>query len=91
MRQVVTAADYSRLKRMTMKQVNDWVVSLYASAFQDGHDDIMADAVVLDSDVVLAILLSVKGIGRKRAEEALQKIYEGGRAYGASGTNGGGL
>ena len=74
MRQVVTAADYSRLKRMTMKQVNGWVVSLYASAFQDGHDDIMADAVVLDSDVVLEILLSVKGIGRKPAIFGIPRV-----------------
>lgn len=79
MRKPVDFATYKQIQKKSFNDFNRWVISIYNSGLQDGinitNDDVIAE---LDEDRLLQILLSVKGIGRNRAEEAVQKILEEG-------------
>ena len=67
--------DYKQIQKMTFNQFNRWVEVLYKSGFEDGlnagQDNVIAE---ISDDELMEILLSVKGIGRKRAEQVIEKI-----------------
>lgn len=62
---------------MSLNEINRWALSLYQSGMQDGIDltneDIVAE---ISEDTLREILLSVKGIGPKRADEVIEKILK---------------
>ena len=72
------ASQHARLKSMKQGQFVQWAVSFWQSAYEEGltaagiPED--AETFVMDEEELLDILLSVKGIGKKRADEILQKI-----------------
>ena len=81
------AAQHVRLKSMKQGQFVQWAVSFWQEAYNEGFSEAEKkytqdginvsediDAQVLDLDGLREILLSVKGIGQKRAEQVLQKI-----------------
>lgn len=58
---------------MSLNELNRWALSLYASGMQDGIEESEKDLVAEISDEkLLEILLSVKGIGPKRADEVMK-------------------
>lgn len=84
------AAQHVRLKSMKQGQFVRWACSFWQSAYDEGFEEAEKkytqdginvseniDAQVLDMDGLREILLSVKGIGEKRAEQVLQKIGGG--------------
>lgn len=73
----ITFQNFKQLKKMTLNEINRWALSLYQSGMQDGIDltneDIVAE---ISEDTLREILLSVKGIGPKRADEVIEKILK---------------
>ena len=76
------AAQHVRLKSMKQGQFVQWAVSFWQEAYNEGFEEAEKkytvsediDAQVLDMDGLREILLSVKGIGEKRADQVLKKI-----------------
>lgn len=80
------AVDFSTLKRvqkMTLNQFNSYMSEVVRAAWQNGVDDVIGDhnkeeIVIYDSDELYKLLLSVKGVGAKRAQTIVNTIYTGG-------------
>lgn len=81
------AAQHVRLKSMKQGQFVRWAVSFWQSAYDEGFSEAEKkytqdginiskdiDAEILTLDGLREILLSVKGIGEKRADQVLKKI-----------------
>ena len=84
--------DFCKVKKLGLSQFIRWVASIYQSGYDDGWNGAMdsyketnggiaidesVEAEVIDSDLLMEILLSVKGIGKKRAQEVIDKICKG--------------
>ena len=73
----ITFQIYKQLQKMSLNELNRWALSLYQSGMQDGIDltneDIVAE---ISEDALREVLLSVKGIGPKRADEVIEKILK---------------
>ena len=73
----ITFQNLKQIKKMSLNELNRWALSLYASGMQDGIEESEKDVVAEISDEkLLEILLSVKGIGSKRADEVMKKIMK---------------
>lgn len=74
-------ANFSTLKlvqKMSLNQFNRWVMSVYQSGFADGLkegekelDDCIAE---MTDDRLMEILLSINGVGEKRAKQIYDAI-----------------
>lgn len=68
-------SDMKKVQKMTLNQFNRWVECVYKSGMQDGLDTVYEETVAeIPEDDLRSILLSVKGIGEKRADEIMKKI-----------------
>ena len=77
------ALDFSTYKKFQKLSFNDTNRLFYANAYDDCKKEIMEECVAsLTEDRLLEILLSVKGIGKTRAQLVVQKIIEEGISYG---------
>lgn len=86
MRKVLDFATYKRITKYSLNEFNRWVKTLYDNAFNDGlefaKDNMYIEQRIMPEDLVSAytderlmeILLSVKGIGKNRAQEVVDKI-----------------
>ena len=75
---------YKRFQKMSFNDVNRFLMTYYATAFEDGQNSTtLADECVaaLTEDHLMEILLSVKGIGVNRAKLVVSKILEEGVSY----------
>lgn len=73
---------------MSFNDLNRWMISFYAAAYDDGVQDCMKTMkldiepedceVAIDGQRLYDIISSVKGIGEKRADEIMAKIKEAG-------------
>ena len=80
--------DYKLLKAMSFNDMNRWLIVFYSAAYADGKESLKDDTclyiepedceVALDGQTLYEIILSVKGIGEKRADEIMAKIKEAG-------------
>ena len=81
------ASQHQRLKAMKQGQFIQWACSFWQNAYDEGFSEAEKkytqdginvsediDAEVLTVEDLREILLSVKGIGEKRADQVLQKI-----------------
>ena len=72
---------YKHIQKMSFADMNRWVLSVYKSGFADGleegekeaneNPDVVAQ---LTDDRLLEIILSVKGIGKNRAQAVVDKV-----------------
>lgn len=77
MNKPVEFALYKKVSKLSYNDFNRWITNMYTIAFKDGADAASLPEnceAVLSEDRLMEILLSVKGIGEKRANEILQKI-----------------
>ena len=68
---ILNRKDWNRVRKMDHCQMTLWAESIYKSGFRDGNES--ADGLTIDE--MKNVILSVKGIGEKRAvtiAEALQ-------------------
>lgn len=62
--------DYPNIKKMDHHQMMSWAKKIYESGFEDGQ----ASVAGLDISLIKKALLSVKGIGEKKAADILVAI-----------------
>lgn len=62
--------DYLNIKKMDHHQMMSWAESIYKSGFEDGQTSVPR----LDISLIKKALLSVKGIGEKKAADILVAI-----------------
>nr|DAR80464.1 MAG TPA: putative DNA-3-methyladenine glycosylase 2 [Caudoviricetes sp.] len=62
--------DYLNIKKMDHHQMSLWAESMYKSGFEDGQASVPG----LDISLVKKALLSVKGIGEKKAADIIIAI-----------------
>ena len=76
---------YKSLRRMSFNDFNRWIRVFYESAYNDGVEDamkreslIVTDAleVAIEDDDLFDLLMSIKGIGEKKATEIMSKMKE---------------
>jgi len=90
MRKAVDFSTYKKLTKMSLNDFNRWVESVYRSGFDDAYHltqkDLYNQMEIEPKDLVSActedrlmeIILSVKGIGQRRAQEVVDKIMNEG-------------
>ena len=75
MKKPVDFSTYKMVKNLTFNDFNRWVVSIYNTGYQDGLNS-EPDYVELTDDDLLDILLSVKGIGKNRSLQVVEKVLD---------------
>ena len=81
----VEFALYKKVSKLSYNDFNRWITNMYTIAFKDGADaaSLPEDCeAVLTEDRLREILLSVKGIGERRADEVIEKILAEGISNG---------
>lgn len=90
MHKAVDFSTYKKIMKFTLNEMNRWVETIYRDGFEAGYNvtqkDLYNQITIEPKDLVSAytderlmeILLSVKGIGRKRAQEVVDKILKEG-------------
>lgn len=78
----------AKIKRMNNAQLSHWIETFHMAAYNQGFEDATEveqskpnpldynHNVVIDDDNMYALLVSVKGISPRIAEEFLDKLYE---------------
>ena len=86
MKKVADFKTYQLVKKLSFNDFNRWIVAFYGSAYDAGKAD--ASNTLLDEcmstlteDRLMEILLSVKGIGKNRAREVVEKVLQEGVTY----------
>lgn len=85
-RKVCDFGSYKKMMKLSYNEFNRWITSFYDAAYKDALDDLEAEKAneepeeaifkELSDEDLLSILLSVKGIGEKRARTAVERIME---------------
>lgn len=73
----ITFAELKRIQKLSLNEFNRWITALCKEIYEDGlreGESEFDDAAILTADRLLEIMLSVKGIGRNRAEQVLEVI-----------------
>lgn len=72
---------FKKLCKMSLNEFNRWVGLIWAKGVRDGQDMLSEEVMVeINEDDLLGVIMSVKGIGEKRAKQVLEAIlnYEKG-------------
>lgn len=76
----VSFSELKKLRKMTLNDFNRWITVLYECGFNDGIEKSEEGLISeVDEEQLFGILISVKGIGEKRAREAVDKIMRAGK------------
>ena len=63
---------YRNIKKCGREQMESYRVNLYMEGYEDGRNDVPG----VDVSAIKEIIMGVKGVGEKRAEEIGRKIEE---------------
>lgn len=75
-------ATFKKIQKMSLNGFNLWLRDLCGEVYDDGFDCMKSELVAaMTQDKLEEILLSVKGIGKKRASEIIEKIRAEGLSY----------
>lgn len=70
----ITFAELKRIQKLSLNEFNRWITALCKEIYEDGlreGESEFDDAAILTADRLMEIMLSVKGIGKNRAEQVL--------------------
>ena len=73
----ITFAELKRIQKLSLNEFNRWITALCKEVYEDGlreGESEFDDAAILTADRFIEIMLSVKGIGKNRAEQVLEII-----------------
>ena len=73
----ITFAELKRIQKMSLNDFNRWITALCKVIYQDGlreGESEFDDCAILTEERLMEIMLSVKGIGRSRAEQVIELI-----------------
>lgn len=76
MKKAINFAQFQQIKKMPLNMFNVWATEIYKSGLEDGINQQPEYDAVLSEDDLRDILLSVKGIGEKRAEIIIRRIFD---------------
>lgn len=66
---------YKKLCRMSLNEFNRWAGLIWAKGFADGQDMLSEEVIVeIGEEDLLRTVMSVKGIGEKRARQVVEAI-----------------
>lgn len=78
MKKPIDFVTFKKIQKMPLNTFNRWLIDLCNTIYEDGVNAVLNEqAVELTDDELMNILLSVKGIGKNRAQEVINKILEG--------------
>lgn len=63
---------YKNIKKYDREQMESYLVNLYMEGYEYDRNDVPG----VDISVIKEIVMNVKGVGEKRAEEIVRKIEE---------------
>ena len=70
----ITFAQLKRIQKMSLNDFNRWLTELckamYSDGFKEGESE-FDDCAIVTEERLMEVLLSVKGIGRNRAEQVI--------------------
>lgn len=75
----ITFAELKRLQKLSLNAFNRWLMELCKAMYQDGlkeGESEFDDCAILTEERLMEIMLSVKGIGRSRAEQVIELILK---------------
>lgn len=76
-------ATYKKWQKLSYNDTNRLFNAFYANAYDEGKNEFINDcSAILTEERLLEILLSVKGIGKNRALQVIEKILNEGIDYG---------
>ena len=77
MKKLITFQDLKKIQRAPLRDFNRWLEVIYESGKQNAIEEMNENVVAeVQEDELMDILLSVKGIGQKRADEIMRKILK---------------
>lgn len=83
MKKALDFATYKKFQKLSFNDTNRLFSAFYANAYDDCVKQITDEcAASLTEERLMEIMLSVKGIGRNRAQQVIDKILEEGITYG---------
>lgn len=75
----VSFSNFKEIRKMTLNEFNRWLTVVYREGVQEGYRLSEAEVVAeVTEEQLLEIILSVKGVGRARAEQIVEAIIQGG-------------
>ena len=76
----VSFSQFKRVRAMTLNEFNRWLTfELYQTAVQEAYEIQQRDVIAeIGEEDLMEAILSVKGIGEKRAEQIIKAIIERG-------------
>jgi len=70
----ITFAQLKQIQKMSLNDFNRWLMELckamYSDGFKEGESE-FDDCAIVTEERLMEVLLSVKGIGRNRAEQVI--------------------
>lgn len=72
----LTFADMKRIRRMSLNDLNRWVLAIYKQANMDGREEAMKDVAIWDPEVLEKKLKEIPQISDKRAAAIMDVILE---------------
>lgn len=70
----ISFAQLKQIQKMSLNDFNRWLMELckamYSDGFKEGESE-FDDCAIVTEDRLMEVLLSVKGIGRNRAEQVI--------------------
>lgn len=70
----ITFAQLKRIQKMSLNDFNRWLTELcktmYSDGFKEGESE-FDDCAIVTEERLMEVLLSVKGIGKNRAEQVI--------------------
>lgn len=73
----ITFAELKRIQKMSLNEFNRWIAALCTTLYEDGlreGESEFDDCAILTEERLMEIMLSVKGIGKNRAEQVINVI-----------------
>lgn len=71
-RTILNRKQYKNIKKYDREQMESYLVNLYTEGYEDGRNDVAG----VDVSAIKEIVMGVKGVGEKRADEIVRKIEE---------------
>ena len=81
----ITFAELKRIQKLSLNEFNRWITALCKEIYEDGlreGESEFDDVAILTEERLMEIMLSVKGIGKNRAEQVVELILSEGASDG---------
>lgn len=76
----ITFAQLKQIQKMSLNEFNRWLMELckamYSDGFKEGESE-FDDCAIITEERLMEIMLSVRGIGKNRAEQVINIILNG--------------